>query len=66
MRKLAFRYRKIKEIYNAYRNNPGSEFYYLYFYIILFAVFFTAIEKSRRFTTSREITALVKVVSTSY
>ncbi|XP_018011929.1 eyes absent homolog 2 [Hyalella azteca] len=24
MRKLAFRYRKIKEIYNAYRNNPGS------------------------------------------
>ncbi|KAF2362839.1 EYA domain [Trinorchestia longiramus] len=24
MRKLAFRYRKIKEIYNACRNNPGS------------------------------------------
>ncbi|RXG71278.1 Eyes absent-like protein 1 [Armadillidium vulgare] len=24
MRKLAFRYRKIKEIYNAYRNNAGG------------------------------------------
>lgn len=24
MRKLAYRYRRIKEIYNAYRNNVGS------------------------------------------
>ena len=25
MRKLAFRYRKIKELYNAYRNNTGGK-----------------------------------------
>lgn len=24
MRKLAFRYRRIKEIFNTYRNNPGE------------------------------------------
>jgi len=25
MRKLAFRYRRVKEIYNAYKNNVGGE-----------------------------------------
>lgn len=30
MRKLAFRYRRIKELYNSYRNNIGGEWFNLY------------------------------------
>jgi len=26
MRKLAFRYRRVKELYNTYKNNIGGEF----------------------------------------
>lgn len=28
MRKLAFRYRRVKELYNTYKNNIGGEFNY--------------------------------------
>lgn len=31
MRKLAFRYRKIKDMYNNYRNNVGGDVYFFFF-----------------------------------
>lgn len=39
MRKLAFRYRRIKEIANGYRNNVGGRITFLLEVLILFLLF---------------------------